>query len=159
MVKQRNKTKSKAHKKLKVQKSLANAFHCPALTPNTPPAKLNVQDDKPPKMTTPSPTNEGKSPSITAPSSIQASAPEFTPLTSNKIIDSTIEEPPTIPEQQELPPDINMGIIRKSTGLTQGTNLSPAEFINDPSYLLVAKNSKDLPVVEKSVSTSFHILK
>ena len=52
-----------------------------------------------------------------------------------------------------------MGEMKKSTGLTQGTNLSPAEFLNDPSYLSVAHNSKDLPVVEKPLSTSFHLLK
>ena len=77
MVKQRNKTKLKAHKRLKVQKSLTNAFHRPASTPNTHPAKLNDHDDQPPKMTTPSPTNKGKPLSITTPSPTQRFFPRI----------------------------------------------------------------------------------
>ena len=67
------------------------------------------------------------------------SAPEFTPLTSNKIIDPSINVPP-ITHQQETQPSQDMDI-------------------GDPSYLSVAQKSKDLPVVEKSVTMSFHLLK
>ena len=126
MAKQRNKTKTKTNKKSIVQKSITNAFNCPAHAPNTPPAKTIKNKEKPPKVTTLSPSNHD-------------SVPEYAPLTSDKIIDPPINVPP-ITHQQETQPNQDMDI-------------------DNPSYLLVAHKFKDLPVVEKPVATSFHLLK
>ena len=70
---------------------------------------------------------------------IQVSEPESTPLTSNKMIDPT-EDPSTTNNLQVYPPNQDMDN-------------------DDTSYLSVAKSSKDLPVVEKPVSTSFLLKK
>lgn len=86
-------------------------------------------------------TKKGKPPTVTTPSpSNHDSVPESTPLTSNKIIDHPIDEPTNITEQQEPPPNAYM----------ENSN---------PSYLSVAHHSKDLPVVQRPVSTSFRLLK
>ena len=135
-VQQSSPAKSNQHKK--VQNSITNVFLRPNAIPSTPPVKSNKKQD----ASTPAPTS-------------QTSEPESTPLTSNKIVEPTNEpptnptsnkiveqtnEPPTINNQQKQPPNQDMDT-------------------DDTSYLSVAKNSKHLPVVEKPVSTSFHLLK
>ena len=64
-----------------MQKLIATAFNHSAHTPSTPPAKTIKNKEKAPKITTPSPSNYD-------------SVPESTPLTSNKIIDPSINVPP-----------------------------------------------------------------